>query len=84
MIVLVIVSHFFFQSAFQVLKVMDREVQLKYMEEVKQNIYKWPTTLDISTEPLTNIVQTLPFPDLVEELSSSRIQFFTFKEVKED
>ena len=59
---------------------MDKELQLQYMEEVKQNIYKWPTVKDISVEPIENVVQTLPYPELVEELSSSRRQFFTFKE----
>ena len=69
---------FFFQSALQILRVMDEELQLQYIDEVKQNVYKWPTVPDISVEPIEHVIQTLPYPDLVEELSSSRRQCFTF------
>ncbi|KAJ8050612.1 hypothetical protein HOLleu_03877 [Holothuria leucospilota] len=63
----------------EVLQLLGTEIQLKYMEHVKSNVYKWPTTSDISTEPVECIIQKMPLPTLMESLSSSRVQFFNFK-----
>uniref|UniRef100_UPI00358DDD6C uncharacterized protein isoform X2 n=1 Tax=Myxine glutinosa TaxID=7769 RepID=UPI00358DDD6C len=65
----------------EVMKLLDTEVQLQYMEEVKKDVFKWPSTVDISVEPMTHVLQRLPLPTLREDLSSSRVQFFTFKQI---
>ncbi|ESO97658.1 hypothetical protein LOTGIDRAFT_152749 [Lottia gigantea] len=51
---------------------------LQYMEKVKDNVYKWPINVDVSTESPTSIVRQLPLPILLEHRSNTRIQFYSF------
>lgn len=51
-------------------------VSLRYAEEATEGTYKRPSVDDRSTEPISSIVRLLPEPQLEQELSKNRNQFF--------
>ena len=64
--------------SFQVEELEEDRVWLRYMVEVKPGVYKWPLKLDRSLELESQIVRLLSKPVLIEELSSSRTQYYKF------
>ena len=68
---------------FQVLEVVDdgKEFALRYMEAATDGTYKWPLTPDLSVEPQSHIVKRLAPPVLEESRSSTRVQYFKFKDL---
>ena len=64
----------------QVINVLEEgeEYCLSYMESGPGRTYKWPSRIDLSQEPRKHILHSLPAPTLIEHLSSSRQQYFSF------
>ena len=55
-----------------------QEFFLKYMESGPGTTNRWLAKNDLSQEPRRHILRSLPTPTLVEHLSSSRQQYFSF------
>lgn len=74
-----------FGTFFQVNSILDdgEEFVLSYMEEGTKGSFKWPTKADMSTEPRSHIIKTLSAPVLVEDISSTRVQYFKFTDIEQ-
>ncbi len=68
-------------------KLPEPEYYIKYMTpkpgqdtslDILDLCYKWPTALDTSQERQSQIIQKIPLPTLLEELSSYTRQVFIF------
>ena len=68
---------------FQVKDVVGEDLVIKYMAESESHpgLFIWPAREDVSRECRKQIVKKMPNPVLREDISSTRLQFFTFAEL---